>query len=127
MIYSAVLANVVYLHIIILDTDEGPPLTLIKQRIGGYIRGGRKFYIGISSGDDRREAMKRRVDNHKKENNLTKMVTLYETTNQETARQVERHLIDYYSCKIQCINRTGGGGGRNSTQSKYQVYIAFEE
>ena len=104
-------------------------MTSIKRSVGNYIRGGNKFYIGICSGADRKEAMKRRVDNFKTENNLNKMVALYETDDQQTVREVEEKLVRYYR-KLKassCINRTGGGAGRPSEGPKYQVYLAFEE
>ena len=83
--------------------------------------------MGISSGPNQKEAMKRRVDDYKKENNLNKMVALYEADNQQQVRKVEERLVNYYKLNDSCINRTGGGGGRPSKGPKYQVYLAFEE
>ena len=71
--------------------------------------------------------MKRRVDGYKKQNNLNKMVALFEADDQEKVRDIEDQLIRYYQCNEKCLNRTGGGGGRDSNQCKYQVYIALGE
>ena len=103
-------------------------MTLIKQRVGGYINNGKKFYIGICSGSDREKAMKRREDGYKIDNKISKMVMLYESDNQQEVRNVEKQLVEYYRCKKPdyCINRTGGGGGRLSKGPKYQVYLAIE-
>ena len=104
-------------------------MTLIKQRVGGYINGGKKFYIGICSGQDREKAMKRRADGYKKDNNISKMVMLYETDSQQAVGKIEEELVEYYRRKLpdQCINRTGGGAGRPSKGPKYQLYVAIEE
>ena len=113
---------------VFLDFDDKAKLiTSIKRSIGNYIRNDKEFYIGISSGSDREHAMKRRFDKYKKENNLNKMVTLFETDNQDTVRHIEDKLIHHYRENDNCLNRTGGGGGRDSEGPKYQVYIAFKE
>ena len=105
-------------------------MTSIIRSIEYYTKGGNKFYIGICSGADREKAMKRRMDDFKKENNLNKMVTLYEANNQQTVREVEENLVQHYQQSEKansCINRTGGGAGRPSKGPKYQVYLAIEE
>jgi len=82
-------------------------------------------YIGICSGPNREKAMKRRYDQYKKENGINRMVTVYESNNQEDCRVVEEKLLQHRGINTGTnINRTGGGGGRTSKGPKFQVYIA---
>ena len=74
--------------------------------------------------------MRRRMDKYKKENNLTKMVTLFEANKHEKVRNIETQLVDYYRTErpAKCLNRTGGGGGCIAEgATKYQLYIALED
>ena len=108
---------------------EAELITSIKRSIGNYVRNGKKFYIGICSGTNRERAMERRVDDYKKQENLNKMIALFEADDQDTVRNIEGQLIRYYRStgNEKCKNRAQGGGGRNSKGPKYQVYIAIEE
>ena len=82
-------------------------------------------YIGMSSGADREKAMKHRYDKYKKDNGINRMVTIYESNNQEDCRRVEEKLLKRHGIGTGTnINRTGGGGGRTSKAPKFQVYIA---
>eukprot|EP00735_Rhodelphis_limneticus_P003542 TRINITY_DN15026_c0_g1::TRINITY_DN15026_c0_g1_i1::g.25785::m.25785 TRINITY_DN15026_c0_g1::TRINITY_DN15026_c0_g1_i1::g.25785 ORF type:complete len:131 (-),score=14.98,DUF603/PF04645.7/0.13 TRINITY_DN15026_c0_g1_i1:242-634(-) len=84
-----------------------------------------KMYIGIGSGPDALSALKTRLDDYKKENGINDMIALYESSSQDNCRTVEDWLVSYFEEHKRCINRTGGGGGRESSQTKFYVYLAL--
>lgn len=87
----------------------------------------RKFYIGIASGPDADSALQRRFDKYKKDQGINEMIVLYESSSQKFCRDVERYLETYFSDNHpDIINRTGGGGGRDSAQPWHYVYLAVK-
>ncbi len=87
----------------------------------------RKLYIGIASGPNPRAAMKRRFDKFKQGHGINEMILLYESSSQKFCRDVERYLEKYFSENHpNIINRTGGGGGRDSAQPYFYVYLAVK-
>ena len=105
--------------------DPDDVMQELQDKVDEYTGNVSADYIGTSSGDNRAKAMKRRHDNYKKENNIDTMVAIYESNNEGDCRKVEKELLEYRGIGNGTnINRTGGGGGRNSKGPKYQVYIA---
>ncbi len=87
----------------------------------------RKLYIGIASGPDAQSAMQRRFDKYKQGQGINEMILLYESSSQRFCRDVERYLERYFSENHpNTINRTGGGGGRDSNQPYHYVYLAVK-
>jgi hypothetical protein len=87
----------------------------------------RKLYIGIASGRDAESALKRRFDQYKQDQGINEMIVLYESSSQAFCRDVERYLEKYFSENhADFINRTGGGGGRESSQPWHYVYLAVK-
>lgn len=82
----------------------------------------RRMYIGISSGET---GMERRVDEYKLKNNIQEMLAVYTTTSHANARHLEGLLVNHFGDHPVNINRTGGGGGRNTSQDVSQVYVAI--
>lgn len=98
------------------------------RKVAQYCRGDRnvkKMYIGIASGSDAVAAMKRRYDDYKAEEGLNHMVAIYQSTSQINSREVEGELCEYFQDHGANINRTGGGGGRDSSGPSFYVYLAM--
>lgn len=55
------------------------------------------MYIGISSGDNAIDSMKRRLDDFKQEEGINEFVALYESSSQENTRDIERFLIEKFA------------------------------
>eukprot|EP00731_Ephydatia_muelleri_P022826 Em0015g409a len=104
-------------------------LEALKLSVAAYCRSNsnvKKMYIGIASGNNADDAMKRRYDDYKKEEGINHMVALYSSTSQNFASLIEKDLVDYFKDEHQRnINRTGGGGGRPSEGPNYYVYLAM--
>jgi hypothetical protein len=83
------------------------------------------MYIGIGSGDDAKGALHRRFDGYKQEVGINEMVLLYSSSSQDNSRRVESDLVEYFSQHNRQVNRTGGGGGRDSAGPNYYVYLAL--
>eukprot|EP00600_Ochromonadales_sp_CCMP1393_P004712 CAMPEP_0174960350 /NCGR_PEP_ID=MMETSP0004_2-20121128/3658_1 /TAXON_ID=420556 /ORGANISM="Ochromonas sp., Strain CCMP1393" /LENGTH=128 /DNA_ID=CAMNT_0016208719 /DNA_START=78 /DNA_END=464 /DNA_ORIENTATION=+ len=83
-----------------------------------------KMYIGIGSGETVENAMRRRYDEYKASEGINHMVGIYESSSQDNAREIEDSLCDYFASHGRNINRTGGGGGRDSNGPKFFVYLA---
>jgi hypothetical protein len=84
-----------------------------------------KLYIGIASGEEPEEAMKRRYDEFKRDEGINHMICLYESSSEDHTRELETYLENYFSEHRRSINRTGGGGGRRSSGPIYYLYIAM--
>lgn len=85
----------------------------------------KKFYIGIASGEEYVSAMKRRYDDFKDDEGLNEIITIYETTEQQECRDMERALIKEFFTHEKNINDNEGGAGRNSKGPNYYVYLAL--
>lgn len=83
-----------------------------------------KIYIGIASGADYVHALWRRYDVYKQEQRINEMIAVYHSSSQKSCRGVEDDLVQFYSGHL--VNRTGGGGGRNSEQPNHYVYLAIK-
>ena len=103
----------------------------LTRAVAAYIRsdGPRssvtRVYIGIASGPDAVSAMKRRYDDYKFDEGINEMVAIYESTSQDFARAVEADLEKIF--REQLVNRTGGGGGRDSQGPNFYVYLAMRK
>ena len=104
-------------------------LEALKRSVAAYCRSDsnvKKMYIGIASGNNAEDAMRRRYDDYKKEEGINNMVALYSSTSQDFACRIEQDLVDHIKDNHQRnINRTGGGGGRPSEGPNYYVYLAM--
>ncbi len=100
----------------------------IDGLLGCYPRS--KFYIGIASGPDATFAMKRRCqgDEYKIFHGINRMIAVFKTPDQDYCRRTEEYLIEIYRLKYpkRCLNRTRGGGGRNTTQRRSFVYLGLQ-
>jgi hypothetical protein len=83
------------------------------------------MYIGIASGSDAISAMKRRYDAYKSEEGLNEIIGIYSSSSQDNTRGVEDYLVNYFQTHGRSINRTGGGGGRDSSGPNFYVYLAI--
>lgn len=83
------------------------------------------MYIGIASGQDPIGAMRRRYDDYKASEGLNEMIAIYSSSSQGNTRSVEDELVEYFQSHGRSINRTGGGGGRDSSGPNYYVYLAI--
>jgi hypothetical protein len=83
------------------------------------------MYIGIASGFDAIGAMQRRYDSYKSSEGLNEMIAIYASSSQDNTRSVEDYLVNYFQSHGRSINRTGGGGGRDSSGPNYNVYLAI--
>lgn len=106
-------------------------VSTLKRRIMAYAREDYKvgrIYIGIASGYDYEHALWRRYDYYKQEKRIREMIAIYQSTSQESCRiiedQLERHIRENH--QFRRLNRTGGGGGRNSEQPLHFVYLALQ-
>ena len=99
----------------------------------------RSFYVGIASGTDYRQALRRRFDRTKKRWGINLMVAIFETPYQPHVRYAEgcldRHFRPLHRSVIEVdpllndaepLNGTGGGGGRNSSQPFHYIYVAVK-
>lgn len=84
-----------------------------------------KMYIGIGSGDEALGAMRRRYDEYKETEGINHMVGIYKSTSQSNVREVEDALCEFFASHGRNINRTGGGGGRDSGGPQFFVYLAM--
>ena len=84
-----------------------------------------KIYIGIASGKDDDSAMKRRYDKTKKEENINEVIAIYEASDQQECREMEKALVRHFKGNKKMHNENDGGGGRNSQQPKFYVYLAL--
>lgn len=120
-----------YVRYYVDDVVTGWPLNILtrfKQSIAQYCRSdydSTKMYIGIGSGDDAFQAMKRRYDEYKKSEGVNNMIAIYESDSQQNCRTVEEGLVAHFEQHKKNINRVGGGGGRHSSGPKYYVYLAL--
>lgn len=104
-------------------------LETLKRSVAQYCRVDsdvETMYIGKTSGDNPRTAMKSRYDKYKKENGLDRMIPLYETDKSCDCDEVERKLVKYFKRHEKNINRKRGGGGRHSDRRKFYVYLALK-
>ena len=84
----------------------------------------RRFYIGIASGINFRQALHRRVDEWKDANEIDEMILLYESSSQRFCREVEDYLIkQYMHTHPNNVNRRRGKAGRPTTQPYSYVYL----
>ncbi len=83
------------------------------------------MYIGIASGSDAISAMKRRYDSYKSEEGLNEMIAIYASSSQDNTRSIEDNLVSIFQSHGRSINRTGGGGGRDSSGPNFYVYLAI--
>ena len=83
------------------------------------------FYIGIASGEDEVSAMKGRYDKFKKDEGINEAIAIYRARTQPPCRKMEKDLIDHFKCHTKIWNRRRGGGGRDSEQLNYYVYLAL--
>ncbi len=101
----------------------------LRTSIGAYTRNGKDFYIGMTSGpstreDDVKRAMGTRYDASKRSKGINRMIAIFKTKSEQKCEQVESDLIEHYQRKL--LNRTGGGGGRDTSQSWKFVYIGIK-
>ena len=85
----------------------------------------KKMYIGIGSGKNAVDAMKRRHDEFKKSEGINHMVSIYKSSSQSNVREVEGELCSYFENHPRTVNRRGGGGGRDSAGPEFFVYLAM--
>jgi len=100
----------------------------LTRTVAAFCRADRnvtKMYIGIGSGDDALRAMSNRYDDYKASEGINHMVAIYSSSSQQNVREVEDELCEYFASHGRNINRTGGGGGRNSAGPNFFVYIAM--
>ncbi len=103
-------------------------LESLKRTCAAYCREGsnvKKMYIGIGSGSSPKSAMQRRYDDYKSDEGINHMVAIYSSSSQDNVREVEDALCEYFSEHLRNINRTGGGGGRDSSGPSFYVYLAM--
>lgn len=98
----------------------------LRRKISGFSqvdRNVRAMYIGIASGEDVGRALWRRFDGYKREHNINEMIAVYRSTSEQSCRMIEDDLVRFYDGHT--VNRTGGGGGRNTGQPYKWVYLAL--
>jgi hypothetical protein len=84
----------------------------------------RRFYIGIASGRNFEEALDRRVDDWKEENEIDEMILLYTSSSQRFCREVEDYLVkQYLNIHPNNVNRRAGRAGRPTSQPYSYVYL----
>ena len=85
-----------------------------------------KFYIGITSGSDCKEALKvrRSGDSHKICHGINTMIGLVEGSDRRI-RELEGEMIEVFERHGKNINRIGGGGGRCGAGPKYFLYLGL--
>lgn len=85
----------------------------------------KSMYIGIASGNNAEQAMRRRYDDYKREEGISEMIALYSSSSEGNTRAIETELEAHFRSHGRNINRTGGGGGRESSGPNYYVYVAI--
>ena len=106
------------------------PKNLI-QGVNGYLSRNNqpKFYIGITSGpdEDAIPAMRKRRtgDKYKDLIGINRMIAIFKSRHQDECRKEEEKLIEHYRGNENNMNRTGGGGGRPTTQPWSFVYLGM--
>lgn len=103
-------------------------LETLRRSVAQYCRSDsnvKAMYIGIASGPDPHSAMRRRYDDYKASEGLNEMIAIYSSSSQDNTRSVEDDLVDFFQSHGRSINRTGGGGGRDSSGPNYYVYLAI--
>jgi hypothetical protein len=98
----------------------------LRRKISGFSqvdRNVRAMYIGIASGDDVGRALWRRFDDYKREQGINEMIAVYRSTSEQNCKLIENDLVRFYDDHT--LNRTGGGGGRNTSQPYKWVYLAL--
>ncbi len=87
-----------------------------------------KFYIGITSGPDAITAMRQRRtgDEYKDLHGINRMIVIFKSKDQQKCRNKEKKLTDHYRADERCLNRTGGGGGRDTKQPWSFVYLGLK-
>ncbi len=106
------------------------PQDLIQSVKGYLLRNEQpKFYIGITSGrdEDARPAMRKRRsgDKYKDLIGINLMISIFKSRNQQDCRKVEEILVEHFIGMENNMNRTGGGGGRNTDQPWSFVYLGM--
>lgn len=106
-------------------------MTNLKRKIMAFAREDYKvgrIYIGIASGINYEHALWRRYDEYKQTKRIREMIAVYQSSSQENCRLLEdklvKHVIENHN--LRRLNRTGGGGGRNSEQPLHYVYLALQ-
>ena len=71
------------------------------------------------------EGCRERWNSKYKDEEMTRMAMVYQSDSQDSALNMEAHLIDKLEDDI--LNGTGGGGGKRTKEDKepYIVYIAW--
>lgn len=95
----------------------------LRQRISQLVRGGRRFYIGITYAPERRAR-----EHESGESDWCEMRLLYQTSKLEghgsSLRTLERDLIRYYRESGRFITNSGNGGeGRSPEGGPYYLYL----
>ncbi len=112
----------------IMTGNKNQVLEALTRAIAAYIRQDRNvklFYIGIASGSNLTDALRRRYDRYKRDCGFNHIVGLYQSSSLDNTRFVERELDDNFCDDRRCANRTGGGAGREGAGPKFFVYLAL--
>jgi hypothetical protein len=85
------------------------------------------FYVGVASGLDYAQALKRRIDDKKLEYHTSRMYLLYQSSSEANTRLLESQLVEHFAFikgDERLWNSTGGGGGRRGAGPNYFLYLA---
>jgi len=95
----------------------------VQRMVSSLIKNANAFYIGKTSGSD---GLENRWNDKYKKGGMRYICPVYQTTSNEYANGIERHLINYFKNNKACKNKVAGGGGNTNGKVKQLVYVAWK-
>lgn len=102
----------------------------LERSMASFARRGRGikgFYVGIASGTNQFDGMRKRIDEDKASMAIKRMVCVYESSSRSFVQKLEKELITRFSCyDLRTMNEGLGGEGRlPSPELMNYLYFAF--